>query len=190
MYSSRMLCAIVALSCSLFASASQHAHAQNSDGKRIVFLAGKPSHGYGSHEHLAGCRVLAGSIQQALPNVKCEVYSGGWPDSDDVLDGADTIIMYCDGGANHPALKHLPALDKQMQRGAGFVCLHYGVEVPRIAVVPSFFNGLVVTSKPTGPSIHTGLPTTNRFQSIRSLVASNHSAPTMNGISICDSNPR
>ncbi len=101
------------------------------DAKRIVFLAGRPSHGYGSHEHLAGCRVLANSIERAVPGTKCDVYSGGWPESDDVLEGADTIVMYCDGGANHPALKHLPALEKHMAKGVGFVCLHYGVEVPK-----------------------------------------------------------
>ena len=112
------------------------------DGKRIVFLAGRPSHGYGSHEHLAGCRVLADAIQRAAPGTKCDVYSGGWPESDDVLAGADTIIMYCDGGKGHPAIKHLPAIQKQMDRGVGFVCLHYGVEVPKEDAGPQFLEWL------------------------------------------------
>ena len=99
--------------------------------KKIVFLAGKPSHGYGSHEHLAGCRVLAEAIESSTNGVSCEVYSGGWPEDDSVLDSADSIVMYCDGGAKHPALAHLPTLEKHIQRGAGFVCLHYGVEVPK-----------------------------------------------------------
>lgn len=98
---------------------------------RIVFLAGNPSHGYGAHEHLAGCRIIAEAIENATDGVSCEVYSGGWPDDDSVLDGAATIVMYCDGGARHPALKHLDALAKHMQSGVGFVCLHYGVEVPK-----------------------------------------------------------
>ena len=98
---------------------------------KVVFLAGNPSHGYGSHEHLAGSRVLAEAIENAAQNVSCEVYSGGWPEDDSVLDGADTIVMYCDGGGRHPALKHLDALEKHMARGCGFVCLHYGVEVPK-----------------------------------------------------------
>ncbi len=112
------------------------------EGKRIVFLAGRPSHGYGSHEHLAGCRILADAIQRSAPGTKCDVYSGGWPESDDVLDGADTIIMYCDGGKGHPALKHLPALQKHMDRGVGFVCLHYGVEVPKEDAGPQFLEWL------------------------------------------------
>ncbi|GAB5406728.1 MAG: hypothetical protein Aurels2KO_49590 [Aureliella sp.] len=98
---------------------------------KVVFLAGTPSHGYGAHEHLAGCRVLAEAIQKTAPDVKCEVYSGGWPSDESVLDDADTIVMYCDGGKRHPALKHLDTLEKHMQRGAGFCCLHYGVEVPK-----------------------------------------------------------
>ena len=97
---------------------------------KVVFLAGRPSHGYGSHEHLAGCRVLAEAIENSTENVVCEVYSGGWPEDASVLDDADTIVMYCDGGKRHPALQHFNVLDKHMKRGSGFVCLHYGVEVP------------------------------------------------------------
>ena len=97
---------------------------------KVVFLAGRPSHGYGSHEHLAGCRVLAEAIENSSENVICEVYSGGWPEDDSVLEDADTIVMYCDGGKRHPALQHLNVLGKHMKRGVGFVCLHYGVEVP------------------------------------------------------------
>ncbi len=110
--------------------------------KRIVFLAGRPSHGYGAHEHLAGCRVLAEAISRANPSVKCEVYPGGWPESDAVLEGADAIVMYADGGGGHPALNHLPTLAKHMDRGAGFVCLHYAVEVPKDKGGPEFLNWL------------------------------------------------
>ncbi|MCR9295621.1 MAG: ThuA domain-containing protein [bacterium] len=106
-------------------------HAQSSEESlRIVFLAGNPSHGYGAHEHLAGCRVLAEAIENAADNVQCDVYAGGWPEDDSVLEGADSIVMYCDGGGRHPALQHLDVLAKHMERGAGFVCLHYAVEVP------------------------------------------------------------
>ncbi|MCC6507526.1 MAG: ThuA domain-containing protein, partial [Pirellulaceae bacterium] len=134
----RLLVAVAALAVSLLTGGSSQA----ADGKRIVFLAGKPSHGYGSHEHLAGCRILADAIQRAAPGVRCDVYSGGWPESDQLLDGADTIVMYCDGGGGHPALKHLPALAKHMERGVGFVCLHYGVEVPKDNGGPEFLEWL------------------------------------------------
>lgn len=109
---------------------------------KIVFLAGKPSHGYGAHEHLAGCRILAEAIEKSAPGVDCEVYSGGWPEDESVLDTANTIVMYCDGGGRHPAIEHLDALAKHMQRGVGFVCLHYGVEVPKENGGPEFLEWL------------------------------------------------
>ena len=126
----RLVC-MTAILLSVILSNASVSTAQAVEGKRIVFLAGRPSHGYGSHEHLAGCHILADAIQRSVPGTKCDVYSNGWPEKDDVLDGADTIIMYCDGGKGHPALQHLPAIKKHMDRGAGFVCLHYGVEVPK-----------------------------------------------------------
>lgn len=99
--------------------------------RRIVFLAGRPSHGYGAHEHLAGCRLLADAIQRSSGGgVQCEVYDNGWPQDESVLNNADSVVMYCDGGGGHPALAHLPKLAELMQAGVGFACLHYAVEVP------------------------------------------------------------
>lgn len=97
---------------------------------KIVLLAGNPSHGYGSHEHLAGCRILAEAIEGATENIECEVIPGGWPEDASVLSDAKAIVMYADGGGGHPALRHLDALGKLMDQGIGFSCLHYAVEVP------------------------------------------------------------
>ncbi len=104
---------------------------EDSKEKRIVFLAGNPSHNYGSHEHYAGCRILAAALQENLKGVKCEVYRGGWPADDSVLDGADTIIMYADGGGGHPVIPHQKKMGELMAKGVGLVCVHYGVEVPK-----------------------------------------------------------
>ena len=132
-----MLQLVCSLTC--FISLSLTAVAQE---RRIVFLAGRPSHGYGSHEHLAGSRIIADAIQKASPNIKCEVYAGGWPEDEKVLDGADAIVMYADGGGGHPALAHLEVLGKHMARGAGFACLHYAVEVPKDKGGPEFLKWL------------------------------------------------
>ncbi len=117
------------LSTALFAQ--NEASPQASSVKRIALLAGNPSHGYGSHEHLAGCRILAAAIEQTAEGVECAVYDHGWPQDDSVLDDVACVVMYCDGGGGHPALQHLPKLEQLMQRGVGFVCLHYAVEVPQ-----------------------------------------------------------
>lgn len=121
---------------------SQVVNADDTKKKRVVFLAGKPSHGYGSHEHLAGSRILAEAINQSHPQVQCEVIPGGWPTDESVLEGADTIVMYCDGGKRHPSLAHLDTLQKHMDNGVGFVCLHYGVEVPKEAAGEQFLDWL------------------------------------------------
>ncbi len=99
--------------------------------KKIVFIAGGPSHDYGSHEHYAGCRLLADTIQKSLPQVKCEIVRNGWPADDSILNDADAIVIYADGGGGHPANNHLDKLEPLMKKGVGFVCIHYGVEVPK-----------------------------------------------------------
>jgi len=98
--------------------------------KKIVFIAGRKSHGYGAHEHNAGCILLARRMSE-LPNVETQVFkSGEWP-KPEVLEGADSIVIFCDGGGGHVAMKHLDELEKLMKKGKGLACLHYGVEIPK-----------------------------------------------------------
>jgi putative membrane-bound dehydrogenase-like protein len=99
--------------------------------KKVVFIAGKPSHAYGGHEHNAGCLLLAKELQAAMPNVACDVHLNGWPADEHFADGADCIVMYCDGGVNHMVNKHLAEVDALAKKGVGIVCIHYGVEVPK-----------------------------------------------------------
>ncbi len=99
--------------------------------KKIAFVAGKASHGYGAHEHKAGCTLLAKALNESGLPVHAEVYGPGWPEDASVLNDAATIIIYSDGGGGHPMNAHLPELDKLMKKGVGLVCLHYGVEVPK-----------------------------------------------------------
>ncbi|MFN7732754.1 MAG: PVC-type heme-binding CxxCH protein [Pirellula sp.] len=110
--------------------------------KRIVFIAGGPSHDFGSHEHYAGSRILADVVKRTAPGVVCEVVRNGWPADESILDGADAIVIYSDGGGGHPSLAHLPNLSKHMDRGAGLVCLHYAVEVPKDRGGPEFLKWL------------------------------------------------
>ena len=70
---------------------TERIYAADSASKRIVFIAGKPSHDYGSHEHFAGSRILADVIQKTDPNAKCDVIRNGWPTDESVLDTADAI---------------------------------------------------------------------------------------------------
>lgn len=99
--------------------------------KKVVFVAGRPSHGYGAHEHNAGCLLLAKELQAAMPNIEAVVYQNGWPKEADAFAGADTIVMYCDGGGGHMVNPNLAQVDALAKKGVGVVCIHYGVEVPK-----------------------------------------------------------
>lgn len=99
--------------------------------KKIVFVAGNKSHGYGAHEHYAGCTLLARSLKQGLSNIETVVYRNGWPLDPQAFDGTDTVVLYADGGPNHPVNPHLEEFDKLVKQGMGVVFIHYAVEVPK-----------------------------------------------------------
>jgi putative membrane-bound dehydrogenase-like protein len=124
----RLLLGIVAL---LLAQELTQEIALAQSGKKVLFLAGKPSHGYGAHEHHAGCLILAKSIEQGMPGYKCEIYRNEWPKDEKIFEGVDTIVMYCDGGGGHLVMPKLAECDALAKKGIGLVCIHYGVEVPK-----------------------------------------------------------
>jgi type 1 glutamine amidotransferase len=98
--------------------------------KKIVFIAGPQSHGPGEHEHRAGCLLLKGCLDK-VPGYSSVVYSNGWPQNpEQAFAGADTIVIYSDGGGGHPFLSgdRLQVLDKLMKKGVGMVAIHYAVE--------------------------------------------------------------
>jgi len=101
-----------------------------SRNKRVAFVAGTLSHGYGAHEHKAGNILLARSLEKAMPGFDTAVFTDGWPKDPNALDGFDCIVMYCDGGGGHMVNPHLDQVDAFAKQGVGIVCLHYGVEVP------------------------------------------------------------
>ena len=99
--------------------------------KKIVFIAGRPSHGPGQHEHRAGSMLLADHLEKSGLPVETVVVTNGWPQDESVFDGAAAVIMYADGGGGHPAMKHLPKLREIANSGAGIGCIHYGVEITK-----------------------------------------------------------
>ena len=109
--------------------------------KKIVLIAGKPSHPPGMHEFRAGVLLL----QQCLAKtsgVKVEVHFNGWPESNSAFDGADAVVIYCDGGARHPAVQenHKQILGDLAKKGVGLGFMHYGVEVVKDNGGPEFLR--------------------------------------------------
>ncbi len=98
--------------------------------KKIVLIAGPVSHGPGEHEHRAGCLLLKACLDK-LPSIQSTVHSNGWPqEAESAFKGADTILIFSDGGGGHPFLAgdRLQMLDKLMKKGVGMVAIHYAVE--------------------------------------------------------------
>lgn len=99
--------------------------------RKLVIVAGKPSHPPRMHEFRAGSLLL----QECLASVNglnVEVHANGWVSDDKTLDDADALVIYADGGDGHPAIQqnHLEVIRKLVNRGGGFGCMHYGVQVP------------------------------------------------------------
>jgi hypothetical protein len=99
--------------------------------KKIVLVAGKPSHGPGDHEFNAGVQLLNKCLQNEK-SVLSTFYLNGWPKDATAFDNADAILFYMDGGAAHPAIQgdHIAILDHLAAKGVGLGFAHYGVEVP------------------------------------------------------------
>src|SRR5260221_8871320 len=93
------------LAAALVLAALAPAGAKTPEGKPlVVFIAGRPSHGPGEHEHNAGVQLLAKCLGQGAPNIATQVHlNAEWP-SLDKLAQTDTVVIYSDYQRRHPAL--------------------------------------------------------------------------------------
>lgn len=101
------------------------------DGKKkLVLIAGKPSHPPGMHEFRAGTMLLEKCLA-AVPGLVVDRHELGWVKDEATFADADAVVIYADGGKGHPAVQdnHLDTLRKLIAKGVGFGCMHYGVEV-------------------------------------------------------------
>jgi len=96
--------------------------------KRIVFLAGRASHGYGTHEYYAGFRYLADLLNENVDGVKATVQKG-WPESSSGLKEADAVIIGSDAGKL--ITQNLKDFKSLVESGVGVGCLHYTLVVPK-----------------------------------------------------------
>ena len=94
------------------------------DVKRIVFVADTAPHGpRGNHEFLAAAIYFAKIINAHYPDAHAVVHTmAKWPKD---LKHADTVIVLM----NHGGSAVNPAVKEATKRGAGFMAIHYGVEV-------------------------------------------------------------
>lgn len=107
--------------------------------RKLVMIAGPVSHPPLMHEFKAGSMLLQKRLE-AVPGLKTVLITNGWPtklvdgkrvDDQAVFEGADAVFIYCDGGANHPAVQkdRLAALGALVKKGVSLGMAHYAVEV-------------------------------------------------------------
>ncbi|MHC4404173.1 MAG: ThuA domain-containing protein [Planctomycetota bacterium] len=95
-----------------------------SEPKKIVFVHGKASHGYGGHAYGPAFRMLARMLNENVPAVTAEVVRD---DADlAVLETADAIVLGSDGGRLVKSLGD--RLEPLMKEGVGLACIHYTVD--------------------------------------------------------------
>ena len=106
--------------------------AQDAPAKKLILIAGKPSHPLGMHEFNAGCELLKKCLS-GVKGLEVEVHNNHWVSDDKVLETADAVVIYADGGGGHPALQgnHRELLQKLVDRGGGIMMMHYAVECPK-----------------------------------------------------------
>jgi hypothetical protein len=124
-----------ALVLALIAAALPEAAAQ----KKLVLMAGKPSHGKGAHDFNRGCALLKKCLD-GFPGLRVETVANGWPQDEKVFQGAAAIALYSDGGGRHPFLQgnRMQVLDGLVKKGVGIGLMHYAVEVPKEKAGPQF----------------------------------------------------
>ena len=187
-FRNRLLLAVAMMACGTLLAPSTQVSAAGK--KKIVFVAGRKSHGYGSHEHYAGCKLIAKCLQSAMPELECVVTKDGFPEDLSVFDDCAAIVIFSDGGGGHPAMRYLKQVDALVDKGVGIACLHYAVEVPKGEpgeYLTKWIGGLL-------RAVLVGQPALGRAFSRRSRIipfhaVSNHSRSTTNGTITCDSGP-
>ena len=98
--------------------------------KKLVLIAGKPSHGPGLHEFHAGCLLLRKCLA-ATPGLEVSVHPNHWVSDESVLETADAVLIYADGGNSHPVLaapERREKIQKLVDRGGSVMMMHYAVQ--------------------------------------------------------------
>ncbi len=100
--------------------------------KKLVIVAGKPSHPPRMHEFNAGVQLLQACLKDS-PAIDAHIVLNGWPEDPSVFDGVKGVVFFMDGGAKHEAVqddgKRLKLIESWTAQGVGIGCMHYGVEV-------------------------------------------------------------
>lgn len=125
----RRLCLMALL---ISASSAIGFAADKEASRRLVLVAGKPSHPPRMHEFNAGVQLMAKCLKD-VPGLHVDFVLNGWPEDEEILEKADAIVFYMDGGGKHELVQgngqRLKQVEEWTKQGKGIGCMHYGVEV-------------------------------------------------------------
>jgi hypothetical protein len=109
--------------------------------REILLIAGPPSHTRLAHEQNAAAFLFARFLNQ-VPGIHATVSKSGWPADASLIEKADAIWMFCDGGVKHLIAQdgHTAEMQAAADRGAGIMFYHYGVEPPANALHKEFLD--------------------------------------------------
>ena len=125
----RLIFSVLLASLAAFSISANPAIAQT---KKLVIVAGKPSHPPRMHEFNAGVQLLEKCLK-STPGLDVRIVLNGWPTDESVFADADAVVFYMDGGGRHEVVleegRRMQLVDAWTKRGVGICCMHYGVEV-------------------------------------------------------------
>ncbi|MCA9174927.1 MAG: ThuA domain-containing protein [Planctomycetales bacterium] len=106
--------------------------AEDGQVRRLVLMAGKPSHPPRMHEFNAGVQLMAKCLAD-VPGLRTDFLLNGWPQDEQILKDADAIVFYMDGGQRHEVVqedgRRLKQIEQWTRSGVGVGFMHFGVEV-------------------------------------------------------------
>jgi hypothetical protein len=89
----------------------------------------------GRRTHLActGVQLLSRCLKDSGLAIHVDISLNGWPKDESLLDRADAIVFYMDGGGGHEAVqeagRRMKKIDELASKGVGIGCMHYAVEI-------------------------------------------------------------
>lgn len=109
--------------------------------KKIVLVAGAPSHGPGEHEFNAGVKLFKKCLDENPTKLYAANYhDAGWPEDPTAFDNADAVVLYMDGWLKHAINGHLKEASELSDRGVGMMFMHYAVHAKKDDVGPQFLK--------------------------------------------------
>jgi len=117
--------------CLLLSALATAGRAAEPDTKRVLLLGqGADSHPPGTHEYLAGMRILAKCLRD-IPGLRVDVIraDGPWAEGPALIREADCVVLFLAEGAKwiHEDPRRLEAFAQLAARGGGLVVLHWGM---------------------------------------------------------------